>query len=78
MGVARVSELAKWLNLSELSPLGGAGRSATPSCLLEVRSFVCVFTRAGLPGLTSTYSGGHHDKQQLERTPSLGRMPQML
>ena len=34
------------------------GRNATPSYSLEVRSPVCVLTRAGLPGLTSTYSGG--------------------
>lgn len=35
-----------------------AGRNATPSRLLEVGSLVSVLTRAGLPGLTSTYSGG--------------------
>ena len=35
-----------------------AGRNATPSHSLGVRSPVCVLTRAGLPGLTSTYSGG--------------------
>ena len=35
-----------------------AGRNATPSHSLEVRSLVSVLTRAGLPGLTSTYSGG--------------------
>lgn len=41
------------------APVGlSTGRSATPSYLLEVRSFVSVLTRAGLPGLTSTYSGG--------------------
>lgn len=35
-----------------------AGRNATPSHLLEVGSLMSVLTRAGLPGLTSTYSGG--------------------
>lgn len=38
-----------------------SGRIATPSCLLEVGSSTCVLSKAGVPGLTSTYSGGWND-----------------
>ena len=38
-----------------------SGRIATPSYSMEVGSLVSVLTRAGLPGLTSTYSGGWND-----------------
>lgn len=41
MGVARVSELAKWLNLSELSPLGGGGSQCDPE-LFVGGEVVCV------------------------------------
>ena len=54
------------------------GRNATPSHSLEVRSPVCVLTRAGLPGLTSTYSGGWNDYSNYGSPISLDRLSSLL
>ena len=54
------------------------GRNATPSRLLEVRSPVCVLTRAGLPGLTSTYSGGWNDYSNYCSSVGLDRLSSLL
>lgn len=55
-----------------------AGRAATPSHSLEVRSPVCVLTRAGLPGLTSTYSGGWNDYSNYCSSIGLDRLSSLL
>ena len=55
-----------------------AGRKATPSHSLEVRSPVCVLTRAGLPGLTSTYSGGWNDYSNYGSSVGLDRLSSLL
>ena len=55
-----------------------AGRAATPSHLLEVGSLVSVLTRAGLPDLTSTYSGGWNDYSNYGSPISLDRLPCLL
>lgn len=55
-----------------------AGRNATPSRLLEVGSLVSVLTRAGLPGLISTYSGGWNDCSNYCSSVGLDRLPCLL
>ena len=51
------------------------GRNATSGHLLEVGSLECVLSEAGVPGLTSTYSGGWNDYSNYSSPIGLDRMP---
>ena len=54
------------------------GRNATSSYSLEVGSLECVLSEAGVPGLTSTYSGGWNDYSNYCSSIGLDRLPYLL